>query len=216
MAEIKINNRTFKVERSTLRVWVGLNALQEKMKESISKRDYTTYSELVSKYVEMASGIEIKIAWDKVPWFELLEAYVLCTTENLIRVEFPILSGSKKSEKLPWEYDGREWHFWLNLFASNYGWDEARIGNLDIDTAIGLYQEISIEGQLDREWWWGLSEIAYPYDTVSKTQKFKPLDRPDWMLPITPQPKKVKIRQDMLPVGQVINLTEKDETSKPS
>jgi len=186
------------------------------MKEAISKRDYNLYSDLVSKYVEMASGIETKIEWAKVPWFELLEAYIRCTTENLIRVEFPILSGNKKSEKLPWEYEGREWYFWVNLFASNYGWDEERTGNLDIDMAIGLYQEITIDGQLDREWWWGLSEVAYPYDTVSKTQRFKPLDRPNWMLPVVAPPKKVKVRQDMLPVGQVINLAEKDENSKPS
>jgi hypothetical protein len=123
-------------------------------------------------------------------------------------LNFPILTSQTKENdnKLPWEYDGRGWYFWLNLFAKSYGWDEKTIGELDIDTAIGLYQETQIDEQLDREWEWGMSEIAYPYNDRTKKSEFRQLPRPDWMMPMAPKHVPVvKIRKDMIPVGNVIS-----------
>ena len=81
---------------------------------------------------------------------------------------------------------------------------------LDIDTAIGLYQEISIDDQFEKEWEWSLSEIAFPYNQSTKKQEYKPLERPEWMLPISPkQLPTMKMRKDMMPVGNIVDLSVK-------
>lgn len=154
------------------------------------------------------SGIE----WDKVPWYEFLEVYSNAVRLNSPTIAFPLLQGSgEENKKLPWEYEGRAWYFWFNLFSVNYGWGEDTIANLDIDDALGLYQELQIDQQMMREWEWGLSEMAYPYDKSTKTSKFKALHRPSWMMPIIPkQLPVVKMRRDHMPVGNIIDLQEQE------
>ena len=209
---MNINDAEITVGRLALKGWIELNALQEKMTEAVSKHDYDSYFELMVRFVETASVIGGDIDWEAVAWHEMLMVFSEAVKMNTVSKEFPILnSKGGKREKLPWEYEGRSWYFWLNLFASNYGWSEDVVANLDVETAIGLYQETVIDEQMRKEWSWGLSEIAYPYDPATKTQRFKALERPNWMLPIAPAPKTVKMRKDMMPQGSVINLTEKDD-----
>jgi hypothetical protein len=95
----------------------------------------------------------------------------------------------------------------LHIFSSTYGWDEDRIANLDIDTAIGLLQEILITEQLDHEWQFSITELAYPYNETTKKSSFRPLPRPDWMKKIIP--KVTKIRKDFLPLGNIIGVEQK-------
>lgn len=208
---IKINETEFKPLRITLRGWAKLDELRMEMDEAISKNDFENYFTGICKFIEIAS-IPSEIVWDDVPWFDVLTAFLACVEKNSPTIKFPILTNAKeKNEKAPWEYKGRSWYFWLNIFAKNYGWQEEYIGNLDIDTAIGLLQEITIDEQLDKEFTYGLSEVAYPYNESTKKSVYKPLERPDWMKPIVPEPKKIKIRADMLPMGVVINVQEQRE-----
>lgn len=154
-----------------------------------------------------------EVNWLEVPWFEFIEVFSLAVQINLPTIPFPIVVGSveNKEKPAPWEYPGRSWFFWLNLFSSTYSWTEDVIANLDIDTALGLYQEIEINNQLNKEWEWGLSELAYPYNKSTKTSKYKPLARPEWMMPMIPkQLPVIKMRRDMLPVGNIIDLQQQE------
>lgn len=173
------------------------------MDEAISHKDLNTYYRLLVSFIDTASSLLIK-NWDEIPWYEVISAYSEVVILNSPTIKFPVLFGEEsKNEKMPWEYTGRSWYFWLHLFASNYGWSEEHIGELDIDTAIGLYQEILLGDQLDREWHYGLSEVAYQYNSGTKKNEYKPLDRPTWMLPMAPkQLPVVKIRKDLMPIGQ--------------
>jgi hypothetical protein len=131
-------------------------------------------------------------------------------------MKFPILTSKDKQKPLPWEYDGRTWYFWLNTFAEHYGWDDERVGNMDIDTAIGLYQEIQIEEQLKSEFTYGLSEVAYVYDKNTKKSRFSPLPRPQWMLGIAPKDKPVKtypMPAIALPKGNIVFLDDPKKTT---
>jgi hypothetical protein len=211
--QIKINGEDFVPIRLRLRKWVELDGIRQKMEDAISQRDFNTYFECIVRLLGMASSTNT-IQWDTVAWFDTVSAYALVIQLNQPTRKFPILSGkNKQDKKLPWEYDGRTWYFWLHIFASNYGWSEEVIANLDIDDAIGLYQEIEIADQMQKEWEWGLGEIAYPYNSSTKKSEFKPLERPDWMLPITPKPVKMKIPKGMIPVGVIIDL-QGDEAKK--
>lgn len=187
------------------------------MEDAISNKDTQLYFELCVKFIEMALfPYTKKLDWGKVSWYEFLEIYSTVIKENSPRLEFPILTESKKeSKKLPWEYKGRNWYFWLNLFAKSYGWDSDTVSKLDIDTAIGLFQETEIDHQMNKEWEWSLSELAFPYNESTKKSEYKPLDRPYWMLPIAEHPKKVIVPKDMMPMGNVIDLSklEKDNAN---
>jgi hypothetical protein len=67
-----------------------------------------------------------------------------------------------------------------------------------------------LEEQLDKEWTYSLSEIAFPYNSSTKKSEYKPLDRPEWMLPISPkQLPVIKMRKDMMPMGNIVDMTEK-------
>lgn len=206
MTQIKIQNRDVEIKRLRLKEWTKLEPLRKSLEDAISSKDSNAIFDVMVKFVEIATTP--KMEYQSLPWWEFLLLYTSAVSENSPTIEFPILRESgAKEKKLPWEYDGRSWYFWLNLFASNYGWTENIIAELDIDTAIGAYQEIEIDKQLAHEWEWGLSEIAYPYEAATKKSKYKPLPRPFWMSPIIPkQLPVVKMRRDHLPVGNVIDL----------
>lgn len=206
--KINIQNANFSLVRLKLRGWSWLEGLKNDMDIAISKNDYKQTFHCMVKFIEMAMVPYVPIQWDKVPWYEFIEIYSKAIELNSPTIEFPILKGSKvENKKLPWEYPGRSWYFWLNLFARNYGWPEETIAEMDIDTAIGAYQEVVIDDQLQKEWEWGLSEIAYPYNQTTKNSEFKKLDRPDWMMPIIPkEPQVIKMKKSFLPQGNIIDL----------
>lgn len=211
MEKIKIQDKELEVVTLRLRKWTELEGLKKELDAAISKRDYTKVFDNMSTFIEMAvSPSPTGINWREVPWYEFLGIYSNAVKANIPKKEFPVMRGSNTdTKKLPWEYDGRSWYFWFNLFAKNYGWSESTIADLEVETAIGLYQEISIDEQLQREWEYSLSEIAYPYDSTTKKSSYKPLKRPQWMLPMVPKELPVvRMHKSHLPVGNIIDLQE--------
>lgn len=189
--------------RLPLKGWAILDDLKKQIKDSANP-DITC--NLILESIELA--ITERPNWDEVFWMDASELFIGASTVNQPTIKFPILTSKAKGDELPWEYPGRSWFFWLNVFAKQYGWDESAIAALDIDTAIALYQEITVDEQTGREWQWGMSENAYSYNASTKKSKFVPLERPDWMA-VAAKPrkvKKIKIRADMLPSGNVISL----------
>ena len=96
---------------------------------------------------------------------------------------------------------------WVNILAERYGWTFDTISNLDTDVALALIQEILTDKQLEKEFLWGMSEIAYPYNSQTKESKFSPLQRPYWMKAAPQEIKMVRIRKSMLPVGNVQDVS---------
>ena len=105
-----------------------------------------------------------------------------------------------------WDYPERTWYVFLNQFSRNYSWTIEYIENLDVDDAIALLQEMNITEQLEREFYYSLSEIAYPYNEARKVGVFRPMERPEWMREFVKvlEPRKTKIRKDFMPVGLII------------
>lgn len=162
--------------------------------------------ELILQYLELTAGISEEEK--RLPWFKIEEVFFLSLEANRVTYKFPILRQSpKKSEELPWHYQGRDWYYWLNLFASAYGWNKNDVAELDIDDALGLFQEIELDRQFEKEWEHGLSPLSYPYDKASKKTKFIPLKRPSWMNKL-PEISKIsrKIPKKMMPVGIILKV----------
>ena len=202
-------------KRLNLYGWAQLDNLQRQLKAKAGQGDTQAVADIIFQVIKLVDNRNYLKSF----WLDVVKLLSETQYANLPSKDFPMLSGKKKEESdpLPWEYEGRSWYFWLNLFSANYGWDEKQIRELDVDSAIGLYQEILIEEQLKQEWEWGLSEVSYSYDKNTKKSKFNKLPRPDWMLPIAPKVrkpvKKIKILRAFMPQGNVVSLMEDENES---
>jgi hypothetical protein len=199
-----------KPKRLNLKGWAELEGIRKKIKQGAERGVYLDSADAIIEFIRKCG---VRGRMEKKPWFNTIGLFMESQRQNLPRVNFPMLSSESSDEQLPWDYIGRDWYWWVNLFASNYGWSENIIEVLDVDDAIGLYQEILVQEQMQREWEHGHSEMSYSYDKGTKESKYVPLERPKWMQvtkdnykskPI----KTVTIRKDMLPVGNVVNLDE--------
>ncbi len=206
-ATISLGGRSFPVRRFGLRKWLQLETQRSNILKAVKERDRHSLAESSISYLTTAFSInsdEIR----NLPWYEVIEAVFVLSDVNVPRLDFPMLTvqSDEKNKTVVWDYDGRDWYTWANKLAKTYGWDLDYIANLDIDDAIGLLQEILSDAQDNREWEWGLSEIAYSYNETTKKSEFKELPRPKWMIPteIPTEIKKVSIHRDFLPVGNVI------------
>ena len=187
-------------ERVKLRDWLNLSDLYE---EILSAIDIHIIVELIDKYISIAlKGFNI----EERPWIETVEVLNKIININKPSKEIPSLRSNIEAKKHSWDYPGRTWYFWLHIFAKEYGWKSEYIADLDVDDALGLMQEVIVDDQLNKEWDWMLSEIAYPYDSASKKSIFKPLERPIWMKQVYVEQElpKVKILKAHLPVGNII------------
>ena len=187
-------------ERVRLRDWLKLQDIYEQITNAVDIEDV---ADLIQLYISTAL-LDFNI--DENSWVETIEVWDDLSQLNRPSLEFPILNSKIKDQVVTWDYEGRTWYLWLHLFSGQYGWDIDYIANLEIDVAIGLMQEILISDQLQREWEWQRSEIAFPYNSATKKQEFKPLDRPVWMQPVFKETD-LQLREmpeSFRPVGNVI------------
>lgn len=203
---LQLRNRQIEIQRAKLKHWFQLEAIRGKIGEAADKGDTSQVSELVCEYLSVASH-EPRETFLDVDWIETATAYVETVQFNQPNIPFPLFTAKEQQEKKePWDYQERNWYLWLHQLAKFYGWSIEYISELELEDGIALLQEILTETQLEKEWQWQMSEIAYPYDPGSKTSKFKALDRPEWMRPKANVIKKVKMKSSMLPVGNIVDL----------
>jgi hypothetical protein len=208
---IQENQNPLKFERKLLKEWLQLEEIRARILEAAEQKNYSLISEEIKRFLSAASGFE----YQEVVWYKTVQDYEKALGVNLPTHPFALLRSREQHKKMPWEYEGRTWYYWLHIFSTNYGWTEEQIAHLDIDTAIGLLQEILITIQEEHEWQWSLTEIAYPYNQSTKKSEFHELPRPDWMKKIVPKPEKIKIRRDLLPIGNVIGEGYEGEITQP-
>lgn len=212
---VSFDGQEFAITRKKLREWLTLEDYVSDISEAAEAQDIDGFIGSLCSYVSAAVGIdevETKFVVDVINCLEVsLEL-------NRPNPDLPMLwnyEDGKKPSSPVWEYKGRQWYFWLNTLASAYGWKSEYIAELDIDDAFSLFQEITIGEQLRREWDWGLSEIAYPYNSSTKKSEFREYPRPKWMqfspTQAVQKVKKIKIRKDMIPIGNVVRYKPNDK-----
>ena len=208
--------RVYEPRRLTLKGWAAIDDLGRSIDNAVKEGNWSAIPDLIIQIVLLT--VEVPNV-NKMFWMDIAGLYGKALEVNHPTKKFPILTSKEKGKPLPWEYEGRSWYYWLNLFAMNYGWNDEQVGVLDIDSAIGLYQEITIDQQLTNEWEWGLSEVSYVYNKSTKKSHYQPLPRPDWMRRIVGKPQPVKTYKmpvAMMPAGVVINLDETPPTKNTS
>jgi hypothetical protein len=211
--EVKVNHQTYSFQRPKLKRWVQLDELHSEIREATTRRDTRQISNLISDFLVVAFPSSTAEEWLSLDWELAFSTLADVITANKIRIKIPLLeadnrTNKKEEKKDPWEYQGRSWAYWANVFAKAYGWTLPQIEELEIEDALQLMQEIQLDDQFEKEWEWSQTEIAYPYDAASKKSTYKPLARPTWMRPIPEAPKLVKIRKEFLPLGNIISMSD--------
>lgn len=205
---LQVGSKKLTVERPHLKKWMELEQIKAYETDKVKK---------VYQYLSVFLDLP-ELEFDILAWDQTLELYVECLTLSIPTIKFPFLSHPDKTRTVnAWDYPQRLWYAFGHMIAKTYGWSLEYIADLDLDDGLALLQEILVEHQLDREWEWSLSEMAYPYDSRTKTNRFKALPRPSWMqgnADVTI--KKVKMLKSLLPVGNVIGLSPDDPFLAPN
>ena len=209
--EITVNGNAVSLERFRLKRWLELELAKDKIFEEAEHGNVDEFSDYLCSYVSLSSDVEID---NTVFWGDVAIAFFEIASFQIPTEEHLILSATKEEDvERSWDYDGRTWYSWSHTLAKEYGWNMEYIAELDIDDAIAMLQEIAVEDQLEREWEWTRTELAYPYNESTKKHMFSPLPRPEWMKEkvIIKPLKTTKIPKFMMPVGNVIRAKTIDE-----
>jgi hypothetical protein len=179
-----------------------LEGKKEKIAEAVGNKS-PDFPDKLFDYISTASGVSSKW-YSKADWIKIVLLFFACLSKSP-KIQLPITEPSEKKEKEDdWNYEGRTWHIYSHILASEYGWSLEYIAKLPPIEAIAKIQEILTDKQLEREFWYGLSEVAYPYNKQTKQSNFKPLERPYWMRPKAKEIPKFKIPAGMMPVGTIM------------
>lgn len=168
------------------------------------------FPKLVITFLSTAFPILSRKYFTQLYWADSTRLFSRVVSATTIDKYLPIVMAStneKMPDKQPWEYEGRNWHFYSHLIAKAYGWTLEYIANLSVYEALAKIEEILLDEQFHKEFLWGMSEASVIYDSKTQTSKPNPLPRPYWMKsanPADPLPiKRVRIPEHMLPVGVV-------------
>lgn len=201
---LKFENRPVFIPRCRLGLHLQLSRLEERIIKAESAAD-------------MAAGILLYLSLAGVPDAEPLSAteqiefFLILRRLNAWQWVLPWLSAppSQEPEILPYEYAGRQWAIWIHKIAWRYGWSRDQILNLWPEEAAAYVQEILVSEYYDLENQRALSEVSYRYDSGTKTSKYIPSPKPNWMVDNKP-PESIRIHRSALPVGNVISLKDED------
>ena len=187
--------------------WAKLESIAVDVGKAVDT-NVVQFSELTLLYISTALHIPLWV-FNRVSWSNTLSLYFLAVSINSPS-KIPLLttfSNKKKDRPVSWDYEERNYIYWSHLLASEYGWTLDYIFNLDTNVALAHIQEILTDQQLNREFTWSTTEIAYPYNSTTKESKFKPLERPYWMLEKAQPIKKIRILKAHWPSGIIQNVS---------
>lgn len=142
---------------------------------------------------------------------ELLFAYKELLTLNKLLWLLPFQSqkeNNKEHKILPYDYPNRNVAWMIDKLASHYGWTRHYImDSLYPEEVYSYIQEIIIREHNELEERRMLSDKAWQYDKASKTSRYMPLTKPQWMQ-VQPEFKSVKMSKHIMPVGLVISAND--------
>ena len=180
--------------------FLHLENIKNKIFQAV-KRKEEQFPDLVISYISTAFLIHPAII-DRLPWEITFSLFMLGVSKSIPTKELPILKAHKqKDEKNQWDYDERTRFMYLHILSKTYGWTIEYIDKLEIDTAIALIQEAITDEQLDKEFFWSMSDKSYIYNYQTKSGKPNPLERPYFMREPIAEPAKIQMPANVLPAG---------------
>ena len=196
-----------KLRRYNFKEWIDLEDRRIEI-NGASDRSTDEFPKLVTGFLSDALALP-RWVWNRVPWTDVWATYLGVSTSLSFKGYLPLVSlpTDEKYTRPVWDYPHRNWYFYANLIASEYGWTLDTIARLSVFDAMACIQEILLQDQMRREFQWSMSEASVIYDAKSQTSRPNPLPRPYWMKqakPDEPPPiPRFRIPKRMLPIGNV-------------
>lgn len=191
---------------------MNLEGLKEKVIRDAGESS-DNFPESLLEFVSASLKIPVKY-FENAEWTLVVEAFYFILLKSP-SIKLPITSPSgEKSKPEDWDYEGRTWHLYAYMIAKAYGWTFEYISQLQVRDALATIQEILTDRQLEREFYYSLSEVAYPYDKNTKKSHYSPMPRPHWMRPQIKPIKKFPMPKSTLPMG-VVNYNALPEELRP-
>lgn len=216
---ITLGGRAYSVERARLGGFLRLQQARDLLNKGIETGGNGEIVGGIFDFLRVCIPELSPKDFHSAPWYEAFNAYLKLEALNRLPhgTDFAIIQfQSASNRKVPWDNPLRAIIIWIHLIAKSYGWSKEEIEYLWPEEAVAYVQEIMADEQTQREFMHSLSEIAYPYDKATKKARYKPLQRPAWMVLQTDAKGIVtKLRKDMMPVGKVLYPKDADEELKP-
>jgi hypothetical protein len=138
--------------------------------------------------------------------FDQILGYSYLIRLNALQGAFAFQRAVGPEGKVPaYHYSGRYIAWWVHKLSSHYGWSRDNIFELWPEEAAAYLQEILVQEAEDFERWRSLSELSYRYDKTTQKSRFIPTPKPNWMV-AGDQKKTIRVRRDMLPIGNIVEL----------
>ena len=207
--DIQVGDRTLTATKAHLKLWIQLSDTYKKFLQASKESNYTMMVVYIYEYLDLALGGIFD--WHAVSWLDTVSVFYKVAELNTTAIFIPFMrekkdKTEKEKEEIPWDYEGRSWYSWAHLFSKEYGWSLEYIAEMVVEDALCMLQELLTTDQLEKEFSWAMSEVAYAYNKNTKKSEYKALPRPNWMLPEV-EIQKIKIPRSMLPMGVVENLS---------
>lgn len=201
-AAVSLGGREFTATRARLGGFLRLQHIRSDILKGVEAKDTGTIVRGVFAFLRLCLGPEVD---ESAPWTEVWRAYATCESLNGIpdSERFNLLNFPPGGKAVAWDFPLRSIVWWVHAFARAYGWPKETTLALWPEDAIALLQEIEADEWADREFQHALSQVAYVPDGKNK-MRYKPLDRPFWMVQRRGKPQKVLINRATIPLGAVI------------
>lgn len=192
------------IDRPRFGLHLRLGKLAEDIMEAIDGGDGQQATILVNSYFEL-SGFDSS----DLSGVEQLACLTPLLELNRIKILFAFqMHTGNKYDPPPYEYNGRNWAWWVHKLATRYGWTSEYIFNLWPEEAAAYLQEIIISEYDELDERRRLSEVGWTYNKVMKEYRFHPTPRPAWIVEDKKKQQPRRIRKDMLPVGIVVRMND--------
>lgn len=195
------------IERPRYGLHLRLGKLSEEIMEAIEGGNGPQAAALIAHYFTISSFDQTGLNG-----VEQLMCLVQLLELNKIKMMFAFQNEvTGKLDKPPYDYEGRNWAWWVHKLATRYGWTADYIFNLWPEEAAAYLQEIIISEYDELDDRRRLSEVGWTYNKTTKEYSFHPTPRPAWIIENKKKQQPRRIRRDMLPVGNIISLDDRKD-----
>ena len=190
------------IPRARLGLHLRLDKIAGEVEEAFVNRDSHQIADRMNAYLSIC---DLSVA--PLSGFEQLMAYSTLTRLNTLQGAFAFQKQQAPDSKLPsYHYSGRYIAWWVHQLSWHYGWSRDDIMALWPEEAAAYLQEIMVQELDDFERIRSLSELSYSYDKATQKSRFIPTPKPNWMVDAGTVKKLFRIRRDMMPIGNIIEL----------
>ena len=203
----------YTVLRSRLGGFLRMQRADLDLAKAVGERHSQRMADALLAYLRVSiPDLEI----DDIPWFEVVMAYADVRDMNQIPGvdDFAMLRNPPVStpgaQPPAYDHPGRVLVTWVHVIARSYHWSRDDIESLWPEDALSFIQEILLDEFHEREFLYSLSENAYQYDKSAKVSRYRPMQKPAWMVVRSnkdPMPT-TKILKELMPAGVVKRFEE--------